>query len=58
MVDLASAAPAWGSFTLVKSALGQKETRVQHRRLLRFTGAIILGTLGIWLFFALHRWWG
>jgi|HubBroStandDraft_4_1064222.scaffolds.fasta_scaffold445934_2 hypothetical protein len=58
MVDLASGVPAWASFTLFRSALGQTETGVQYRRFVRFAAAIVLGALAVLLFFVLHRQWG
>jgi hypothetical protein len=59
IVDLASALPALGSFTLPKRARGQKEPALRSQRFLGIAGAVALGALAVWLFFALHSWgWG
>jgi hypothetical protein len=54
IVDLASAFPAIGSFSLFKRA--RQEPKLSSRGLLGFGGALLLGAVAVWLFFALHSW--
>jgi hypothetical protein len=56
IVGLASALPALGSFTLLKRTRGPKEPTLHSQRLFAIAGAVVLGALAVWLFFALHSW--